>query len=107
MTQVRPARRIGSRTGRADPWYGPSAHRATEPEERAVARIHYETDGPVAPERFIAALTDFSDRRPQLWPGLDAKFFKVHTVGDTWAEVTEGTDVLGGVWPRRLARMPL
>lgn len=65
-----------------------------------MARIHYEIDGPVAPERFIAALTDFSDRRPQLWPGLDAKFFKVHAVGDTWAEVTEGTDVLGGVWAR-------
>jgi hypothetical protein len=68
--------------------------------EWAVARIHYEADGPVPPERFIAALTDFSDRRPELWPGLDAKFFKVHELGDTWAEVTEGTDVLGGVWGR-------
>jgi hypothetical protein len=65
-----------------------------------VARIHYEADGPVPPDRFIAALTDFSDRRPDLWPGLDTKFFKVHRVGDTWAEVTEGTDVLGGVWAR-------
>jgi hypothetical protein len=65
-----------------------------------VARIHYEADGPVPPERFIAALTDFSDRRPELWPGLDANYFKVHELGDTWAEVTEGTDVLGGVWGR-------
>ena len=65
-----------------------------------MAKVHYEADGPVAPDRFIAALTDFSDRRPELWPGLDAKFFKVHQVGDTWAEVTEGTDVLGGVWAR-------
>jgi hypothetical protein len=65
-----------------------------------VARIHYEADGPVPPERFIAALTDFSDRRAELWPGLDAEFFKVHEVGATWAEVTEGTDVLGGVWAR-------
>jgi hypothetical protein len=65
-----------------------------------VARIHYEADGPVASERFIAALTDFSDRRPELWPGLDARFFKVHEVGMSWAEVTEGTDVLGGVWAR-------
>ena len=65
-----------------------------------MARIHYEADGPVPPERFITALTDFSDRRPDLWPGLDATFFKVHDLGDTWAEVTEGTDVLGGVWAR-------
>ena len=65
-----------------------------------MARIHYEADGPVTTERFIAALTDFSDRRPELWPGLDARFFKVHELGDTWAEVTEGTDVLGGVWAR-------
>jgi len=62
--------------------------------------LHYEAEGPVAPERFIAALTDFSDRRVALWPGLDAKFFKVHETGPTWADVTEGTDVLGGVWGR-------
>jgi hypothetical protein len=65
-----------------------------------MARIHYEADGAIPPERFISALTDFSERRPEAWPGLDAAFFKVHAVGDTWAEVTEGTDVLGGVWAR-------
>lgn len=65
-----------------------------------MARIHYEADGPVSPEKFIAGLTDFSERRPELWPNLDAKFFKVHELGATWAEVTEGTDVLGGVWAR-------
>ena len=63
-----------------------------------MARFQYEADGNVRPERFIAALTDFSERRPSLWPGLDAKFFKVHEVGASWAEVTEGTDLLGGVW---------
>ena len=63
-----------------------------------MARIHYEADGAIPPERFISALTDFSERRPEAWPGLDAAFFKVHELGDTWAEVTEGTDVLGGVW---------
>src|SRR6266581_6124560 len=63
-----------------------------------VARFQYEADGNVRPERFIAALTDFSERRPSLWPGLDAKFFKIHEVGASWAEVTEGTDLLGGVW---------
>jgi hypothetical protein len=65
-----------------------------------MARIHYEADGAVSAQRFIAALTDFSERRPELWPNLDAKHYKLHDLGDTWAEVTEGTDVLGGVWAR-------
>jgi hypothetical protein len=65
-----------------------------------VAKIHYEADGTVSPDRFIRALTDFSERRPALWPNLDAKFYKLHELGDTWAEVTEGTDALGGVWAR-------
>jgi Polyketide cyclase / dehydrase and lipid transport len=65
-----------------------------------VAKIHYTADGPIAAERFIAALTDFGERRPELWPNLDTKFFRLHERGDTWAEVTEGTDILGGVWAR-------
>lgn len=65
-----------------------------------MAKIHYEADGAITAARFIAALTDFGDRRPELWPGLDAKFYELHELGDTWAEVTEGTDVLGGIWAR-------
>lgn len=65
-----------------------------------MAKIHYEADGAVSPERFIAALTDFSERRPELWPSLDARYFRLHELGDTWAEVTEGTDIFGGIWAR-------
>lgn len=65
-----------------------------------MAKIHYEADGEISAERFVAALTDFSERRPELWPNLDAKFYRPLERGDTWAEVTEGTDVLGGVWAR-------
>jgi hypothetical protein len=50
--------------------------------------------------RFVAALTDFTDRRPAIWPGLSPRLYRVHQVGDTWAEATEGTDVLGGIWAR-------
>ena len=63
-----------------------------------MAKIHYEADGAISAERFIAALTDFSERRPELWPNLDAKYYDLHELGDTWADVTEGTNVLGGVW---------
>ena len=65
-----------------------------------MAKIHYAADGPITAERFIAALTDFGERRPELWPNLDTKYFRLHERGDTWAEVTEGTDILGGVWAR-------
>ena len=65
-----------------------------------MAKIHYEADGPVSAEQFIAALTDFGPRRPELWPGLDTKLYQLHELGDTWADVTEGTDILGGVWAR-------
>jgi hypothetical protein len=65
-----------------------------------LAKIHYEADGAIPPERFIAALTDFGPDRPALWPNLDTKFCELHELGETWAEVTEGTDVLGGVWAR-------
>ncbi|MFL5681794.1 MAG: hypothetical protein ACJ77O_01460 [Chloroflexota bacterium] len=65
-----------------------------------MAKIHYEADGPVSAERFVAALTDFGPGRALLWPGLDTKFYELHELGDTWADVTEGTDILGGVWAR-------
>ena len=65
-----------------------------------MAKIHYEADGSIAADRFIAALTDFSERRPELWPNLDEGFYELHDLGPTWADVTEGTDVLGGVWAR-------
>ncbi len=65
-----------------------------------MAKIHYEADGRVSPDRFIAALTDFGPRRPELWPGLDTKYYELHELGDTWADVTEGTDIFGGVWAR-------
>jgi hypothetical protein len=65
-----------------------------------VAKIHYEVDGPVTADEFIAALTDFGPRRPEMWPNLDTKYYEVHEVGDTWADVTEGSEFLGGVWAR-------
>jgi polyketide cyclase/dehydrase/lipid transport protein len=65
-----------------------------------MARVHYAADGRLPAQRFIDALTDFSDRRPAIWPGLSARLFRVHELGDTWADVTEGSDVLGGIWAR-------
>src|SRR5436190_19099401 len=65
-----------------------------------MAKLQYEADGRVTAADFIRALTDFSERRPELWPDLSARLFLVHELGDTWADATEGSDVLGAVWAR-------
>nr|MBA2254267.1 hypothetical protein [Chloroflexota bacterium] len=77
---------------------GRSTYLAIRSEPYDDGEVHHEADGEVSAERFVAALTDFIERRPELWPNLDAKFYRLLERGDTWAEVTEGTDVLGGVW---------
>jgi len=65
-----------------------------------MAKIHYEADGPLAAAGFIRALTDFSDRRPALWPDLSARLFRLHELGGTWAVVTEGSEFLGDISAR-------
>ena len=62
--------------------------------------VHCSAQTSVPPERVISALTDFSDARPSLWPTLDPSRYSVHSRGDDWAEVTEGSKFAGGVWER-------
>lgn len=62
-----------------------------------MAHVSAEMDTTVPPEAVIGALTDFSDKRLQLWPNIDRKYYKVHQVSGTSAEVTEGSR---GVWER-------
>ncbi|ROO86862.1 hypothetical protein EDD29_4444 [Actinocorallia herbida] len=42
-------------------------------------------------------LTDFGPDRPAAWSTIDEAHFEVHGLGDTWAEVTEGT---AAAWER-------
>jgi hypothetical protein len=66
-----------------------------------MAQVEFDVrSGSVPPERFIAALTDFSPKRAELWPNIDEQHLKVHEVGDTSADVTEGSSLAGGVWER-------
>lgn len=51
----------------------------------------------VPPDRVRAALIDFSPRRPEIWPGITAKQYQVFHVGETDADVREGT---GSFWAR-------
>jgi hypothetical protein len=64
-------------------------------------RIAFTLETDVPAERVMAAITDFSDRRPELWPGISRRLWKLHAQGHHWAECTEGTDMPGGgVWAR-------
>jgi hypothetical protein len=51
-------------------------------------RFQVTTDLP--PDRVLGGLTDFSDRRPNVWPNIDHAHFRVHGQGPDWADVTEG-----------------
>ena len=45
-----------------------------------------------SPEQVRQALTDFTDRRLQIWNRtLDPKTYEVRTLGDTWAVAREST----------------
>jgi hypothetical protein len=61
-------------------------------------RFEFDLRSPASPEAVRAALLDFSERRPQLWPGLPADSYEVYEVGDTWAEIREG--YRGPIWWR-------
>jgi hypothetical protein len=54
----------------------------------ATVRFKVTTDLP--PGRVLSALTDFSERRPDLYRNIDHAHFRVHGLGPDWADVTEG-----------------
>lgn len=54
----------------------------------AAVRFHVTTAR--SPKAVLAALTDFSDRRPELYRNIDRSHFRVHAQGPGWADVTEG-----------------
>jgi hypothetical protein len=62
-----------------------------------VAHVSTGLDTTVPPAVVLGALTDFSDARLALWPNIDRKYYRVHSVSRTTAEVTEGSK---GVWER-------
>ena len=67
-----------------------------------MARIVLQVESPLPPEHVLEALTDFSERRPELWPNIDPKVYRVHDVSASSALVTEGSSFMGGIWAREL-----
>jgi hypothetical protein len=65
-----------------------------------MATIQFTVEAALPPQALLRALTDFSPNRPKLWRNIDPALYKVHAVGDHWADVTEGSAFAGGVWER-------
>ncbi|MEV7236263.1 hypothetical protein AB0N06_20390 [Streptomyces sp. NPDC051020] len=59
--------------------------------------LRFQLNSSLSPKEVIGVLTDFSPARAETWPSIDADHFTVHDLGDTWAEVTEGT---ASAWER-------
>lgn len=65
-----------------------------------MARFEVDFDTKLPPDRVIAALTDFTPRRPDIWPGLARGLYQVHSVGEGSAEVQEGSTKPFKVWAK-------
>jgi hypothetical protein len=59
--------------------------------------IHFHQTTPLTPEQYIAGLTDFGSGRSKLFGNSADEYLKVHHLGRTDADVTEGS---GGIWER-------
>jgi hypothetical protein len=55
-----------------------------------VPTVQFKVETALPAARVLAALIDFSDRRPDLYRNIDRSHFRVHAHGPGWADVTEG-----------------
>ena len=66
-----------------------------------MAKVEWDADSDLPPERILEALTDFTESRPDQWVGLSPEFYEVYEVTKTSAHVKEGTKGFPmSVWAR-------
>ncbi len=65
-----------------------------------MASFNVSIDTPAEPKQVVDALIDFSDQRPDVWPGLARELYRVYSMGETTAEVQEGSSKPIKVWAR-------
>jgi len=61
-------------------------------------KVNAESSAP--PERVLQAARDFSPQRAKVWTNVKHKYLKVHESGEGFADVTEGTWIVGLFWER-------
>ena len=62
-----------------------------------MSTIHLHQTTTLTPEQYIVGLTDFGPGRSKLFGNSADEYLKVHSRGNTEADVTEGS---GGIWER-------
>ena len=77
---------------------GPRDPSALESPHMLTIKVGAETQS--RPQRVLQAARDFSDRRADVWPNVRARHLEVHERGENFADVTEGTWVVGLFWER-------
>ncbi|HET9309871.1 MAG TPA: SRPBCC family protein [Actinomycetota bacterium] len=65
-----------------------------------MVEVRVEAATSLPPEAIVAAATDFSERRPEIWADLDPNVYLVESLGDREAVVTEGSKTFGGIQAR-------
>jgi hypothetical protein len=64
-------------------------------------KVELDLETSVPPSAVRSALLDFTDRRPEIWPGIEPSLYEVYEVGDTHADIKEGSKAPGGaVWAK-------
>jgi hypothetical protein len=62
-----------------------------------MSTIHFHQTTTSTPEQYVAGLTDFGPGRSKLFGNSADEYLKVHHLGQSEADVTEGS---GGIWER-------
>ena len=63
--------------------------------------ITFSFDSSLPPRSVLEAAHDFTDRRSNVFPAVEAEHFEVHSLADEHADVTEGTGTgIGISWER-------
>ena len=64
-------------------------------------RIEVDVETSLPPEQVREALLDFSDRRPDIWSSIERSLYEVYSVGETSADIQEGTKLPGvTIWAK-------
>jgi hypothetical protein len=65
-----------------------------------VLTIRVNAESSASPEQVLESARDFSSRRAKVWMNARPKYLKVHESGEDFADVTEGTWIVGRFWER-------
>jgi hypothetical protein len=66
-----------------------------------VPKVEVVMESRVPPEKVREALLDFSPRRPEVWPGIYPPMYEVYDMGETYADIREGSKAPGGaIWAK-------